>query len=58
MPKEFEEMEQIRNQRDMEDWLTKHGAGIVHQLGEEVDRLEVEIRKRAPEIKHVDLEIL
>lgn len=55
---EFEKLQSCQSQRDMEVWLRKHGRGVVEQLGAEVDRLEVDIKKRAPEIKHCDLEVL
>ena len=38
--------------------LALQGKKIVSLLGNEVDRLEFEIKKVRPEVKHVDLEIL
>lgn len=36
----------------------QHGAGVINLLGEEVDRIEQRIQDIAPEVRHVDLEIL
>jgi zinc transporter 9 len=43
---------------DVERFLLVHGEHIVDVLGSEVDRIESKIKKHAPEVRHLDLEIL
>ena len=38
--------------------MLKHGENVVDCLGEQVDRIEQELKKQHPEIRHVDLEVL
>ncbi|KAJ1545803.1 hypothetical protein HK096_005954 [Nowakowskiella sp. JEL0078] len=53
-----EELALIETEQDLENWMIKHGAGVVSTLGSEVDRLELNIKAKHPEVKHCDLEIL
>jgi solute carrier family 30 (zinc transporter), member 9 len=55
---EMEKLKQCKNSTDMQKWVVRHGGGIVEVVGGEVDRLEWEIKKAVPEVKHIDLEIL
>ncbi|XP_054739393.1 proton-coupled zinc antiporter SLC30A9, mitochondrial [Anastrepha obliqua] len=48
----FQKVEQL------EEFLLKHGENIVDLMGGEIDRIEMKLRKKFPEIRHCDLEIL
>ena len=48
----------IKTPEDMEKFMLKHGENIVDCLGEQVDRIEKDLKEQHPEIKHVDLEVL
>jgi len=52
------EVKLINCEEDMEQFLLKHGENIVDCLGHEVDRIERNLRKQHPEVRHIDLEIL
>lgn len=52
------EVETITNEADLELFLLKHGENIVDCLGHEVDRIEKNIKRHHPEVRHIDLEIL
>ena len=54
----LDEALRIVSEKDVETFVMKHGAGVVNVLGEEVDRIEQDIKRVAPEVRHVDLEIL
>lgn len=43
---------------ELEEFLLKHGENIVDLMGGEIDRIEMKLRKKFPEIRHCDLEIL
>ncbi|KAG8134843.1 putative Zinc transporter 9-like protein [Naja naja] len=42
----------------LQAFMLKHGENIIDTLGAEVDRLEKDLKKLNPEVRHVDLEIL
>ena len=48
----------MENIDELESFLLKHGESIVDMLGGEIDRIELELKKNHPEIRHCDLEIL
>ncbi|KAJ3129270.1 hypothetical protein HK098_001968 [Nowakowskiella sp. JEL0407] len=52
-----EELEKINTEEELEQWMIRHGAGVVSTLGSEVDRLELNIKTKHPEVKHCDLEM-
>ncbi|GAB1289698.1 Zinc transporter 9 [Apodemus speciosus] len=54
----MQEIQEVRTPEQLEAFMLKHGENIIDTLGAEVDRLEKELKKRNPEIRHVDLEIL
>nr|XP_003221596.1 PREDICTED: zinc transporter 9 [Anolis carolinensis] len=54
----LQEIQQVKNLEELETFMLKHGENIIDTLGAEVDRLEKELKKRNPEVRHVDLEIL
>ncbi|XP_055382274.1 proton-coupled zinc antiporter SLC30A9, mitochondrial [Condylostylus longicornis] len=43
---------------EVEQFLLKHGENIVDLMGGEIDRIEMKLRKKFPELRHCDLEIL
>lgn len=52
------EIKNIQNDEDLEIFMLKHGENIVDCLGEQVDRIEKELKNQHPELRHVDLEVL
>ncbi|XP_050672658.1 zinc transporter 9 [Leptidea sinapis] len=54
----LEDMKKIHTIDDVEAFLLKHGENIVDMLGGEIDRIELKLRKKFPQIRHCDLEIL
>ena len=52
------EIEKIKAEEDLERFLLNHGENIVDSLGEQVDRIERELKELHPEIRYVDLEVL
>ncbi|XP_004927839.1 zinc transporter 9 [Bombyx mandarina] len=54
----LEDMKKIDTIDDVETFLLKHGENIVDMLGGEIDRIELKLRKKFPQIRHCDLEIL
>ncbi|XP_026747209.1 zinc transporter 9 [Trichoplusia ni] len=54
----IEDMKKVETIDDVEAFLLKHGENIVDMLGGEIDRIELKLRKKFPQIRHCDLEIL
>ncbi|XP_057358164.1 proton-coupled zinc antiporter SLC30A9, mitochondrial isoform X2 [Manis pentadactyla] len=54
----LQEIQEVKTPEELETFMLKHGENIIDTLGAEVDRLERELKKRNPEVRHVDLEIL
>ncbi|KAL3267352.1 hypothetical protein HHI36_011483 [Cryptolaemus montrouzieri] len=54
----LEECKKIENIDQFEEFMLKHGENIVDSVGGEIDRIEMKLRKKHPEIRHCDLEIL
>lgn len=54
----LEELKTIDNIDKIEEFMLKHGENIVDMMGGEIDRIEMKLRKKYPEIRHCDLEIL
>jgi zinc transporter 9 len=52
------EVDKIKTEEDLEKFLLDHGENIVDCLGEQVDRIERELKELHPEIRYVDLEVL
>ncbi|KAI8822212.1 cation efflux family-domain-containing protein [Fimicolochytrium jonesii] len=48
----------LTTEKEIEEWTKRQGGRIVSTLGNEVDRLELKIITKRPEVKHIDLEIL
>jgi zinc transporter 9 len=58
MAAELRKAKSLETEKDLEEFLARHGKGVVDQLGREVDRIENEMLKTHPKLRHVDLEIL
>lgn len=54
----FEQVRQMKNIDEFESFLLNHSENIIDSLGNEIDRIEVKLRKKYPQIRHCDLEIL
>ncbi|CAF1161083.1 unnamed protein product [Adineta ricciae] len=54
----FEELQKINSIELAESFLLKHGENIVDRVGAEIDRIERNLRKKHPSLRHVDLEVL
>lgn len=54
----LEEVRNMKNINEMEAFILKHGENIVDLLGAEIDRIESALRKKHPEVRHCDLELL
>ena len=52
------EIKTIECNQDLELFMLKHGESLVDCLGEQVDRIEKELKAQHPELRHVDLEVL
>lgn len=48
--------ETVQTPEQLEELLVTYGNGMVQHLGDEVDRIETELRRRFPSAKHIDLE--
>ena len=58
LPHLLEEVKGFKTEGDLESFLLKHGENIVDCLGEQVDRIELNLKQLHPELVHVDLEVL
>ncbi|KAJ7379538.1 hypothetical protein OS493_015330 [Desmophyllum pertusum] len=54
----LEEVQKLTTVPELELFLLEHGEEVIDMLGQQVDRIEKNIKKRNPEVRHVDLEIL
>ena len=54
----MQEIKAVESNEELEVFMLKHGEGIVEFLGEQVDRIEKDIKTQHPEVRHVDLEVL
>jgi len=43
---------------ELEEYLKMHGDALIEFLGDEVDRLELNIQAEMPEVKYIELEIM
>lgn len=58
MPSMMKEVSDIKTEEQLEVFMESHGERIIDRLGDEIDRIEGEITKKHPDIRHVDLEAL
>ncbi|CAD6196594.1 unnamed protein product [Caenorhabditis auriculariae] len=58
MPSLLKEVQSVKNAEELETFMEHHGEKIIDRLGDEIDRIEGEITKKHPDIRHVDLEAL
>jgi zinc transporter 9 len=58
LPNMLSEVKEMKNENELENFMIDHGEKIVDRLGDEVDRIEREITKKHPHVRHVDLEAL
>lgn len=54
----LDEARSMESVEDFELFMLKHGENMVDCLGEQVDRIEKNLKTTHPEVKHVDLEVL
>jgi len=54
----LDEVKSFKDPKDMEQFMLNHGERIIDRVGDEVDRIEKQITKKHPDIRHVDLEAL
>lgn len=54
----LQEMKELKTIDEVETFFLKHGENIVDLLGAEIDRVEKELKKKHPQLRHVDLEVL
>jgi zinc transporter 9 len=54
----LEDMKGLKTIEDVEAFMLKHGENIVDLIGAEIDRIERELKKKHPQLRHVDLEVL
>lgn len=48
----------IDSEKELEIFLLNHGEKIIDTLGMQVDRLEADLKKKNPGLRHIDLEVL
>jgi zinc transporter 9 len=58
MEKELQKIKTFESGRQLHEHYVQFGGGIIEQLGDEIDRIEDNIRRVTPEVKHVDLEVM
>ena len=56
--RELQAIQSFKSAAELEQYLVRFGGGLVDQLGDEIDRIEDNIMGMAPEVKHVDLEVM
>ncbi|XP_073997153.1 solute carrier family 30 member 9 isoform X6 [Rhodnius prolixus] len=54
----LQEVQQFKSIDELEPFILKHSENIVDMMGGEIDRIEMKLRSKFPEIRHCDLEIL
>ncbi|EDO40485.1 predicted protein [Nematostella vectensis] len=52
------EIQKLTTTAEMEQFMLEYGEQVIDVLGQQVDRIERNIKKKSPEVRHVDLEIL
>ncbi|CAH1777372.1 unnamed protein product, partial [Owenia fusiformis] len=52
------EIMMIQTNEQVEAFMLLHGENVIDMLGSEIDRIERNMKKKHPEVRHVDLEVL
>ncbi|XP_031553608.1 zinc transporter 9-like [Actinia tenebrosa] len=52
------EVHKLTTVQELEQFMLEYGEQVIDVLGQQVDRIEKNIKKKNPEVRHVDLEIL
>ena len=45
-------------QEEIDQLLLQHGEQVIDELGAQVDRLEGQLKRKNPDLRHIDLEVL
>lgn len=54
----LEDMQKMKTIDEVENFMLRHGENVIDLVGAEIDRIESQLKKAHPEIRHCDLEIL
>jgi zinc transporter 9 len=54
----LKEVQNIKTVSELERFLLEHGEHVVDKIGDEIDRVEIRIKKHSPDVRHIDLEII
>jgi len=54
----LKEVQGFKHVDELEAFILRHSELIIDKMGGEIDRIEVKLRKKFPDIRHCDLEIL
>ncbi|XP_014241145.1 zinc transporter 9 isoform X2 [Cimex lectularius] len=54
----LEEVKGFKNVEELEAFILRHSECIIDNIGSEIDRIEMKLRTKFPEIRHCDLELL
>ena len=54
----LEEVKGIDSEEELQAFILDQGEHIIDTLGRQVDRIEANVKRKSPEVRHVDLEIL
>ena len=52
------DMKAVNSVEELEAFYVKHGEKMFDMLGDEIDRIERELKKKHPQLRHVDLEVV
>jgi len=53
----WEEVKSFATLDEFNEFLLKHGENIVDMMGDEIDRIELNLSKKFPKVRHIDLEL-
>lgn len=52
------EFQAVKSLEELDKLLLHHGEQVIDELGAQVDRLEGELKRKNPDLRHIDLEVL
>ena len=52
------EVQDVKTHEDVERLVLRYGEQVIDTLGAQVDRLESELKRKNPDLRHIDLEVL